>query len=111
MPEGFYHLHRRKRVHQKLEKYPHEDKKIKFLDNLVLGIAIAGPIFDLPQLIKIYVDKSAQDVSFFTWFFFALFAIPWFIYGVVHKEKPIIISYALWIIVDCAIVTGIILYG
>lgn|SRR3989338_1041152 len=110
MAKGAYHIHRRKRIYVKHEKFPHPNKWIRFLDRFILCLAVAGPMFDIPQLIKIYRDKSAVDVSFFTWFFFAFFAIPWLIYGIVHKEKPIIISYALWIIIDSLIVIGVVLY-
>lgn len=106
-----YHIHRRKRIYVKHEKYPHPNKWVRLLDKLVLMCAVIGPLVDLPQLFKIYMDKSAKDVSLLTWFFFSLFAIPWLIYGIVHKEKPIIISYSLWILIDSVIVVGIIIYG
>jgi uncharacterized protein with PQ loop repeat len=111
MTKGIYHINRRKRIHVKEEKYPHPNKWIRRLDKLVLCLAVLGPMFDVPQLIKIYADKSAKDVSFYTWFFFAFFAIPWLIYGIVHREKPIIISYSLWILIDSLIVAGVILYS
>jgi uncharacterized protein with PQ loop repeat len=111
MSKGLYHLHRRKRIHVKHEKYPHPHKWVRMLDHLVLSLAVIGPMFDIPQLYQIYAKKSAEGVSFFTWFLFAFFAIPWLIYGIVHKEKPIIISYALWILIDSAIVIGVLVYG
>jgi len=77
----------------------------------VLSLAILGPMFDVPQLYQIYSTKSAAGVSFYTWFLFAFFAIPWMIYGIVHKEKPIVISYALWILIDSAIVIGVLMYS
>lgn len=108
MTDGLYHIHRRHRT--KLATYPHPHKWVNLLDRIVLGVAIAGPLFDIPQLIEIYVHKSAQDVSLLTWFFFTFFAIPWLIYGIVHKEKPIIVGYTLWIILDSLIVAGILIY-
>jgi uncharacterized protein with PQ loop repeat len=110
MTKGIYHLHRRKRLHVNLEKFPHPNKWVNRLDKLVLGLAVIGPLVDVPQLVEIYTNKSAEDVSIFTWFFFAFFAIPWLIYGIVHKEKPIIISYSLWIIIDSIIFIGILIY-
>jgi|SRR3989338_4866056 len=106
MTKGLYHVHRRQRT----AKYPHPHKWVNLLDRIVMGVAIAGPLFVLPQLIEIYVNKSAQDVSLLTWFFFTFFAIPWLIYGIVHKEKPIIVGYALWILFDSLIVIGILIY-
>ncbi len=110
MAKGIYHIHKRKRASRSLQEYPHPNKWVGRLDTLVLTLAAIGPLFELPQLIDIYRNKSAQDVSFLTWFFFAFFGIPWLIYGIVHKEKPIIISYSLWIVIDTLIVIGILIY-
>jgi uncharacterized protein with PQ loop repeat len=111
MVDGLYHLHQRKRIHVKHQEYPHPNKWVKLLDRVVLCLATIGPLFELPQLFKIYSEKSAQGVSLLTWAFFVLFAIPWVIYGIVHKEKPIIVAYSLWILIDTAIVIGILMYG
>ena len=105
-----HHLHKRKRVHQKLQKFPHPNKKIRFLDNMLLVIAILGPLSTLPQLIKIFILKNAAGVSTLTFGFFATFDIPWIIYGIVHKEKPIVLAYSLWLIANLTIVVGTIIY-
>jgi len=110
MKNHFHHLHKRKRIYKKLEKYPHPSRSFRILDKIVLVIAFLFPLIELPQLLEIYIKKSAQNVSIITWSFFVLFGIPWIIYGIVHKEKPIVILYALWIIIDSLIVLGIVLY-
>lgn len=106
-----HHLHKRKRMHEKLEKFPHPNKRIKFLDNMLLLIASISPLSTVPQIIKIYATKNAIGVSKLTFSLFALFDIPWIIYGVVHKEKPIIIAYSLWLIANITIVTGTLIYA
>jgi hypothetical protein len=35
----------------------------------------------------------------------------WFTYGLVHREKPIIIMYSLWFISNSLIFIGVLLYG
>jgi len=99
-----------KKLRQKIKK-EEQLTKTKFLDKLVLIIALIWPVFELPQLIKIFAEKTAAGVSLMTWSFFVIFSIPWLIYGIVHKEKPIIILYLLWIIIDSSIVVGILLYS
>jgi len=111
MQSGLHHIHKRKRVHEKLEKYPHENKWIRFLDKFLLGVAVVGPFMSLPQLLKIYVDKSAAGVSVLTFSLFALFNIPWLIYGIVHKDRPIKIAYTLWLITNTAIAVGAMVYS
>ncbi len=110
---GLHHLHKRKRNSSKgnLEPYPGKKKYVMFLDKIVLSLALIAPLFEIPQLIEIYASKAAENVSIITWGFFVLMAIPWFIYGVVHKEKPIIVLYLLWFLIDLTIVIGILMYS
>ena len=104
------HIHRRKRVHQRLEKYPHPDKWIKLLDKFLIVIAIVGPLMVLPQILKIFILKDASGVSALSWGLFALFDIPWIIYGFVHKEKPIAIAYLLYLATNLIVVLGALIY-
>ena len=43
MTEAIHHYHKRKRVHKKLEKYPHPDKFKRFFDKLIYFIGVFGP--------------------------------------------------------------------
>jgi uncharacterized protein with PQ loop repeat len=108
---GLHHIHKRKRFHEKLEPYPHENKWIKRLDEFLLFVAVVAPIMSIPQIFKIYSTKTAAGVSALSFGFFAFFNIPWIIYGIVHKEKPIVITYILWLICNTSIVVGTLLYS
>jgi uncharacterized protein with PQ loop repeat len=94
-----------------IHAYPNKKKSITVLDYIVLSIAFIAPLFELPQLFEIFTKKAAENVSLITWSSFALMAIPWFIYGVMHKEKPIIVLYLLWFLIDSTIVIGILIYS
>lgn len=111
MKNGAYHLHRRKRVHNKLERYPHKNKWIRTLDNFLMMVALIGPVMDFPQLFKIYYLKNAAGVSLITWVLYTIICIPWLAYGLVHKEKPIILAYSLWLVSNLVVVCGILLYS
>ena len=50
-------------------------------------------------------------MSAFSWFAYAIVAIFWFIYGLVHKDKAITISYFLWIIVNFIVAIGAVVYA
>ena len=108
--EGIHHIHRRKRVHKKLEIYPHKNKWIRFLDRFLIVVAIFGPLIALPQIFRIFAFKSAAGVSGLSWGLYALFNIPWFIYGIVHKDKPIVISYLLSFIANLTVLIGTLIY-
>ena len=107
---AIHHIHKRKRFHENLEAYPHPNKWIRFLDNLILFVAVVGPMANIPQIIKIFTLKSSAGVSALTFIIYAVFNIPWIIYGIVHKEKPIVIAYILWLITNLAVIAGTFIY-
>jgi uncharacterized protein with PQ loop repeat len=110
MAVNIHHLHKRKRIHEKSEKYPHPKPWIRFLDNFLLVVAVIGPLANIPQIIKIFTLKSSTGVSTWTFAFYAIFNIPWIIYGIVHKEKPIVIAYVLWLITNSIVIFGTFIY-
>ena len=108
--KGMHHYHTRKRIHKKHESYPSKNKWKRIMDKVILGVAVAGPIMTIPQLLKIWVEKNATGVSVISWAAYLVLSVFWLIYGVMHKEKPIIFSSVLWIILQILIVIGILIY-
>jgi uncharacterized protein with PQ loop repeat len=104
-----HHIHQRKRQHV-LSTYPHPNPWVRFLDRFLLVVAIVSPLVTAPQIYSIIASGSAAGVSRLTWSCFALFNIPWLVYGIVHKEKPIIVAYILWLIVNSAVVALTFIY-
>jgi len=105
------HLHQRRRIKEKkLRNYPSNSKGVRFLDKIMLLIAVAAPIMTIPQITKIYLLKNAAGVSTITWGAYILLNVPWLIYGFVHKEKPIIISTILWLIINTLVLVGALIY-
>ena len=111
MRYDIHHIHKRKRVHQKLEKYPSQIKWIRVLDRLLLIFACLGPISAIPQIIKIFSLRTAVSLSLISYSLWAIGDIPWIIYGYVHKERPIVIAYSLWMVMNIIIIIGILIYG
>lgn len=108
---GFYHVHRRKRIHQQYQKFPHPNKWIRFLDNFVLVVGVIGPGMTLPQVLKIWIEQNAAGVSLISWSAYMVLDVTWLIYGLVHKVKPIIISYIVWLVLEVFLIAGILKYG
>lgn len=110
--KAMHHFHKRKRVSQKkFEDYPSRKRWIRFLDKMIYLVGVAGPIMTIPQLMKVWIDQSAGDLSLISWFSFLIIALIWTVYGIVHKEKPIIVAHGSWAIMHVFVVIGILLYG
>ncbi len=126
------HLHMRKKAHKKTRnkaikiakwlasqmlseqlknKDNHGTKIQRIMDKLIYLIALVWPILTLPQVYMVWVEKNAAWLSLFTWTAYVVSPILWLIYGIVHKEKAIIFSNILWIIVDLAVLIGAVIYG
>ena len=108
---GLHHFQKRKRVHIKLEPYPHPDKLKRTIDLLISPVVIFGILLTIPQIKEVWIDRNAAGVSAMTWAAYVVVSIFWLIYGITHKEKPIIMSSALWIIAYGLVVIGAVLYG
>ncbi|MDB5238353.1 MAG: hypothetical protein JWM46_623 [Candidatus Kaiserbacteria bacterium] len=82
----------------------------KTIDGLIYIGGVVGPITTLPQLIEIFLHKSAQDVSLYSWTSYLLGTIGYLMYGILHKQKPIIFLNAINLPVYALIVIGILMY-
>jgi uncharacterized protein with PQ loop repeat len=108
---GLRHYHLRKRIHKKHEPYPHPDRLKRFFDRVIYVVVILGPVMNLPQLFKIWIYRDATGVSFVSWTGFTIFSVIWFIYGVLHREKPIIFMNVFIMVIQALIAMGSFLYG
>lgn len=107
---GAHHVHVRKRIHEKYEEYPHPNPHKRFLDKLIYFVGISGPIMTIPQVYNIWILKHTIGVSIITWSWLAIVAITWTIYGIAHKEMPIIVVNLAWLFVEILIIIGLIIY-
>ena len=112
MKDHLYHIHRRKIAKgKKYEPYPSRKKHIKLIDKLIYVVVVGGPLLTLPQAFKIWINKDATSIFLFSWCSLLLVSLFWMWYGIAHKERPIILSQILWIIVHLSIIIGTIIYG
>ena len=105
------HVHLRKRRHPALEPYPARNSMKRWLDRLILMVGVIGPAMIVPQIMLIYTEKNASGVSAISWLAWALLDIPWIIYGLVHREPPIVMTYFLWFLGNLLVFFGAVLYG
>ena len=99
---GLFHYHLRKRKAKITKK--------RLLDKLVYVFIFVSPLMTIPQIWKIWIDRTVEGVSVITWAGYIIPALFWIIYGIEHKEKPIMILYVLWIFIYFVIISGVLLY-
>jgi uncharacterized protein with PQ loop repeat len=105
---AYHHALKRKRQKKGERRSRGFDLK-DLMDKLVYISALFGAFANIPQLTRIWIDKSVMGVSIITWIGFLLGSSFWLCYGVVHKEKPIIITNGLYVAIQFFIVLGLVL--
>ncbi len=108
---GDHHLHTRARAYRKLEPIPSPEAAKRFLDHIMVFIAIAGPIAALPQIFDVMFTHNVDGLSPATWAAWTVLSVIWLIYGWLHREPPIIASNVLYIVLQGYVVWAIFTYG
>lgn len=86
-------------------------QEIGVFDKVVLIVGAAGPLMNIPQIIKIFSTQHAADVSLISWLAYTIYDIPWIIYGFIHRDKAIVTAYVLWFLMNSIVVAGVLFYG
>ena len=73
-------------------------------------VAVVQPLMVAPQVIQIFSNHSATDVSLLTWLMLLVFNASNLVYCLVFNIKPLVINNALWVVADGMVVAGVLLY-
>ena len=93
------------RNHKKAARQPSTIMR-DYMDRFMYVAGMLAPLMTVPQAIKIWYLKDSQGVSVLTWSGYALGSVLWLLYGLVHREKPIIIANASAAVLQLAVVIG-----
>src|SRR4030042_4147855 len=88
----------------------HKDKN-HLIDELIYVVAFIGPLMTIPQVATIWLERKVEGISIITWSSYAVLSIFWISYGLIHKEKPIILANLLFLLVNIAIVVGVLIFN
>ena len=81
------------------------------LDIAVYIVSFMGMFVTLDQVRLVWFDHQTAGVSFVTWAFYTVSASVWCTYGYIHKDKVLIITNLLWILINGSVALGIAIYG
>lgn len=88
-----------------------DEKYKKRIENFALAAGIVQPLITLPQIIAIYGNQSAKDVSLLTWVGYLIFGVIFLVYGIVFNLRPIWVGQIIWVSMQAITVAGILLYS
>jgi uncharacterized protein with PQ loop repeat len=81
------------------------------LRRLLGGMSIFTMLMTIPQVLTIWVGQQAAGVSLLSWGAYLVSALLWFWFGIRKGDKNIYLACVGWIVLDVAVIVGVILYG
>ncbi len=80
-------------------------------DWTVIILVSVEPIANIPQIIKVFTTKSAEDFFMWTWMFGVIANFAWIAYGLKTKKFPVLLSGIIWLVIHSLMTIGVLLYG
>lgn len=77
------------------------------LGKLVMVVAIVEPLMTLPQVIQIWTTRDVRSLSLITWTLYVAASSVWFVYGLKIHNQALVVTGALWTLMELAVIVGI----
>ncbi len=83
----------------------------QFINKIILVVAVIQPLATIPQILTVFREHDASSISITSWLIYVMFDLLWLWYGIVNKQKAVIISAVLFSILEGIVMIGGFLYG
>jgi uncharacterized protein with PQ loop repeat len=81
------------------------------LEKVLRGLSVFTLLMTVPQVWTLWVGHDARGVSGLSWAAYLLAACLWFVYGLQKRDKTIYLACVGWVVLDAAVVAGVMIYG
>ena len=81
------------------------------LKRLLGSLSIFTMVMTIPQVLTIWIRHQAAGVSMVSWGAYLVSAAVWLWYGVQKRDKNIYLPCMGWILLDIAVIVGVLVYG
>lgn len=81
------------------------------LAKLIPVLSVFTMVMTVPQVWTVWVDGDTAGVSLLSWGAYLLSALVWFFYGLGKRDPKIWVACIGWILMDAAVVVGVVWRG
>jgi uncharacterized protein with PQ loop repeat len=80
------------------------------LEKVLRGLSVFTMLMTVPQVLTIWIGREAGGVSLISWVSYLGAACLWFVYGIQKHDKTIYLACIGWVLLDAAVVVGVIIH-
>jgi uncharacterized protein with PQ loop repeat len=77
------------------------------LEKVLRGMSVFTMLMTIPQVYIVWVRHDVAGVSLLSWLAYLISAVLWFVYGWQKGDKTIYMACIGWVLLDLAIVVGV----
>jgi uncharacterized protein with PQ loop repeat len=88
-----------------------QEPKTSALERGLRAFSVVTMLLTIPQVTTIWVHGNASGVSLVSWASYLASACLWFVYGVQKRDKTIYVACLGWILLDAAVVVGVVFHA
>ena len=88
-----------------------DPSSVSALEKVLRGLSVFTMLMTVPQVLTVWIGQDAGGVSLVSWLSYLLAACLWFVYGVQKRDKTIYLACVGWVVLDAAIVVGVLIHG
>ena len=81
------------------------------LEKLLRGLSVFTMLMTVPQVLTIWIGHNAGGVSLISWVSYLIGACLWFVYGLQKHDKTIYLACIGWVLLDLAVVIGVVVHS
>lgn len=82
-----------------------------WLERVIPVLSVFTMVMTVPQVWSVWVDGETAGVSLLSWGAYLLSGVLWFFYGLQKRDKTIYVACIGWILLDAAVVAGVLWRG
>ena len=86
-------------------------ESVSGLERTLRALSVVTMLMTLPQVVAVWTGPSVEGVALVSWLSYLVSACLWFVYGVRKRDKTIFLACIGWILLDAAIVIGVLVRG
>ena len=98
MSSRAYYIHLSKRAEKRM------------INRICAVFAVLMPMTTLPQIYMLYKGHDTHGLSLSMWVLYSIGCIPFLAFGIIYKHAQLILLNVLWLIVQAAMIIGILIY-